>query len=132
MASPLALAFAFLWRPPAGWSQAVLLAWLAVFAILTRLLVGLHELPSAALMPALARGYDERAALMGLRYIFGNVGAGISFVPAFSVFLRSTPEHPFDQLNRAGYAPFGATIAGVMLVTILLSAFGTHRVIPRL
>jgi glycoside/pentoside/hexuronide:cation symporter, GPH family len=131
-AVPLALAFALLWRPPAGWSQAALLTWLAVFAVVTRLLVSLHELPSAALLPELARGYDERTALVGLRYIFGNVGAGISFVLAFGVFLRSTPEHPFGQLNQAGYAPFGATIAGVMLVTILLSALGTHHVIPRL
>jgi glycoside/pentoside/hexuronide:cation symporter, GPH family len=132
VALPLALAFALLWRPPAGWSQPALLAWLAVFAILTRLLVSLHEIPSAALMPELARGYDERTALVGLRYIFGNVGAGISFVLAFGIFLRSTSEHPFGQLNRSGYAPFGATIAGLMLVTILLSALGTHRVIPRL
>src|SRR5215469_9471085 len=91
-AVPMALAFALLWRPPAGWSQAALLAWLAVFAILTRLLVSLHELPSAALMPELARGYDERTALVGLRSMFGNVGAGISFELAFGVFLRGTPE----------------------------------------
>jgi Na+/melibiose symporter-like transporter len=132
VAVPLALAFALLWRPPTGWSQPALLGWLAVFAILTRLLVSLHEIPSAALMPELARGYDARTALVGLRSIFGNVGAGISFVLAFGVFLRSTPEHPFGQLNRAGYAPFGAAIAGIILVTILLSALGTHRIIPRL
>ena len=90
VAVPLALAFALLWQPPAGWSQPAVLAWLAVFAILTRLLVSLHELPSAALMPELARGYDERTALVGLRHIFGNFGAGISFVLAFGVF-RATP-----------------------------------------
>lgn len=132
VAVPLAVAFALLWRPPAGWSQPLLLAWLAAFAILSRLLVSLHEIPSAALLPELTRGYNERTALVGLRYIFGNVGAGISFVLAFGVFLRSTSAQPFGQLNRAGYAPFGATIAAVMLVTILLSALGTHRVIPRL
>ena len=132
VAVPLALAFALLWRPPTGWSQPALLGWLAVFAILTRLLVSLREIPSVALMPELARGYDARTALVGLRSIFGNVGAGISFVLAFGVFLRSTPEYPFGQLNRAGYAPFGAAIAGIILVTILLSALGTHRIIPRL
>jgi hypothetical protein len=52
-------------------------------------------------------------------------------VLGFGVFLRRTPVHPFGQLNRAGYAPFGATVAGVMLVTILVSALGTHRAIPR-
>lgn len=69
---------------------------------------------------------------MGLRRIFGNFGAGISFVLAFGVFLRSTPEHPFGQLHRAGYAPLGATVAGVMLTAILISAFGTRGVIPQL
>jgi Na+/melibiose symporter-like transporter len=64
--------------------------------------------------------------------LFGTVGAAISTVLGFGVFLRSTPEHPFGQLNRAGYAPFGATIAAIMLVAILASALGTHRQIPRL
>ncbi len=132
VAVPLALAFALLWQPPAGWSQPALLAWLAVFAILVRLLTGLHEIPSTALLPELARGYDERTTLLGYRYFFGAVGATISAVLGFGIFLRSTPEQPFGQLNRAGYAPFGATIAAVMLVTILTSALGTHRHIPKL
>ncbi|HEX9523101.1 MAG TPA: MFS transporter [Reyranella sp.] len=129
VAVPLAFAFALLWQPPAGWSQPALLAWLAVFAILVRLL---HEIPSTALLPELARGYDERTTLLGYRYFFGAVGATISAVLGFGIFLRSTPEQPFGQLNRAGYAPFGATIAAVMLVTILTSALGTHRHIPKL
>jgi glycoside/pentoside/hexuronide:cation symporter, GPH family len=107
VAVPLALAFALLWRPPAGWSQPALLAWLAVFAILTRLLVSLHEIPSAALLPELTRRYDERTALVGLRYFFGTVGAGITTVPGFGVFLRSTPEDRFasstgQAMRRSG------------------------------
>jgi Na+/melibiose symporter-like transporter len=132
VAVPLALSFALLWRPPLGWSQAGLFGWLAVFAIGVRLLTSLHEIPSAALMPELARGYDERTTLLGYRYFFGTLGATISTVLGFGVFLRSTPEHPFGQLNRAGYAPFASVIAVVILVTILASALGTHRYIPRL
>jgi glycoside/pentoside/hexuronide:cation symporter, GPH family len=128
---PLALAFALLWRPPAGWSQAALLAWLAVFAILTRVLVSLHEIPSAALMPELARGYDERTALVGLRYIFANVGAEISFVLAFGVFLQHlrAPVRSAQPVRlRAVRGDRRRCHAGC---DPPLGA-GTHRVIPRL
>jgi len=132
VAIPLAVAFALLWRPPANSSQAELVAWLAVFAIASRLLVSVHEIPSTALLPELARGYNARTSLLGYRYFFGTVGAAISTVLGFGIFLRSTPDQPFGQLNRAGYAPFGATIAIVMLIAILISALGTHRYIPQL
>ena len=72
VAGPLALAFALLWRPPADWSQPALLAWLAIFA---RLLASLHAIPSAALLPELAHGYDERTKLVGYRHFFGAIGA---------------------------------------------------------
>jgi glycoside/pentoside/hexuronide:cation symporter, GPH family len=132
VAGPFALAFALLWRPPAGWSQPVLLAWLAIFAILARLLASLADIPSAALLPELARGYDERTKLVGYRHFFGAIGAIASTALGFGIFLKSTPEQPFGQLNRAGYAPFGTIIACFILVTIVISALGTHGYIPRL
>jgi glycoside/pentoside/hexuronide:cation symporter, GPH family len=129
---PLALVFALLWLPPGGWPKAALLAWLAVFAILTGLLISLYEIPSSALFPDLARDYDARTTLVGYRYFFGVLGALTSVVLGYGVFLRSTPEHPFGQLDRAGYAPYGATVAGICLVAMLVSALGTRRAIPQL
>jgi glycoside/pentoside/hexuronide:cation symporter, GPH family len=131
-AAPFALAFALLWRPPVGWPQPALLAWLALFAILARLLASLHEIPGAALLPELARGYDARTRLVGYRYLFGAIGVITSTALGFGVFLKSSPGQPFGQLNRAGYAPFATAIACIVLVTILLSALGTHGYIPRL
>ncbi len=131
-AAPFALAFALLWRPPAGWPQPALLAWLALFAILARLLSSLHEIPGAALIPELARGYNERTRLVGYRYLCGGIGVIMSTALGFGVFLKSSPGQPFGQLNRAGYAPFGTAIAGIILVTIILSALGTHGYIPQL
>jgi glycoside/pentoside/hexuronide:cation symporter, GPH family len=128
----LALVFALLWLPPAGWPKAAILAWLAVFAVLTGLLISLYEIPSSALFPELAHGSDARTRLLGYRYFFGTLGALASAVLGFGVFLRSTPEHPFGQLNRAGYAPYGVTVAGLCLVAMLVSALGTHRAIPHL
>jgi len=131
-AAPFALAFALLWRPPEGWSQPALLAWLAVFAILARLLGSLHEIPGAALLPELARGYNERTRLVGYRYLCGAIGMITSTALGFGVFLKASSGQPFGQLNRAGYAPFGTAIACIILVTIVLSALGTHGYIPQL
>jgi len=131
-AAPFAVAFALLWRPPAGWSQPALLVWLSLFAILARLLASLHEIPGAALLPELARGYNERTRLVGYRYLCGAIGAIMSTALGFGVFLKSSPGQPFGQLNRAGYAPFGTAIACIILVTIVLSALGTHGYIPHL
>lgn len=129
---PLAVVFALLWLPPAGWPKAALLGWLSVFSILTGLLISLYEIPSSALFPDLARGYDARTQLLGYRYFFGVLGASVSGVLGYGLFLRSTPEHPFGQLNRAGYAPYGASVAVICLVAMLVSALGTHRAIPQL
>jgi len=132
VAVPLAVAVALLWAPPAGLSQSEVLAWLVVFAIAVRLLIALHEVPSSALLPELTHDYHARTNLVSYRWFFFTFGAAIMTVLSYGVFLRSTPEHPFGQLNRAGYAPLGVAVAVVMLAAILISALGTHRQIPKL
>jgi len=132
VAVPLAVAFALLWRPPAGLSQTELLVWLAVFAIAVRLLISMYEIPNQALLPELTRDYDVRTNLVSYRFFFLAIGATLAISLSFGVFLRSSPEHPFGQLNQAGYAPLGLAVAAIMLVAILVSALGTHRQIPKL
>jgi GPH family glycoside/pentoside/hexuronide:cation symporter len=132
VAVPLAVAVALLWGPPSGLSQSEILVWFVVFAIAVRLLIALHEVPSSALLPELTHDYHARTNLVSYRWFFFTLGAAIMTVLSYGVFLRSTPEHPFGQLNRAGYAPLGIAIAVVMLVAILISALGTHRQIPKL
>src|SRR5262249_41301382 len=123
---------ALLWAPPAGMSEAELLIWLIVFAIATRFLITLHEIPSSALLPELTYDYHARTNLVSTRWFFFTFGAGIMTVLTYAVFLKSSPEHPFGQLTRAGYAPLGITIAIIMMVAIFISALGTHRQIPKL
>jgi Na+/melibiose symporter-like transporter len=132
VAVPLAVAVALLWAPPSGLSPSEQLAWLVVFEIAVRFLIALHEVPSSALMPELTHDYHARTNLVSYRWFFFTLGAGIMTVLSYGIFLRSTPEHPFGQLNRAGYAPLGAAIAVVMLAAILTSAIGTHRQIRKL
>jgi Na+/melibiose symporter-like transporter len=132
VAVPLAISVALLWAPPAGMTQAEQLIWLIVFALATRFLIALHEVPSSALLPELTRDYHGRTTLVSIRWFFFTLGGAVATVLTFNVFLKSTAEYKYGQLNPAGYAPLGATVAVIMMIAIFISALGTHRQIPRL
>ncbi|HUO06526.1 MAG TPA: MFS transporter, partial [Candidatus Binataceae bacterium] len=100
--------------------------YLLAMLIALRLSVSLYEIPSAALAPELTPDYDERTTLLSYRFFFGMMGGGTMAVLAFQVFLRKDAAHPLGVLNRAGYGAYGLTAAVVMLITILISCFGTH------
>lgn len=132
VAVPLAIAVALLWSPPAGMSQTELLLWLIVFALTTRFLIALHEVPSSALLPELTRDYHGRTTLVSIRWFFFTLGGATTTVLTYNVFLKSSPQYPFGQLNPAGYAPLGITVAAIMMIAIFVSALGTRRQIPNL
>ncbi len=50
----------------------------------------------------------------------------------FFYFLRSTADFEHGQMNPSGYPDFALFFAGVILVTVLYSAAGTHSRIPYL
>ncbi|HEY5107934.1 MAG TPA: MFS transporter [Caulobacteraceae bacterium] len=130
VALPLAVSFAALWRPPAGLSQGGLFAYLLVMIVVVRMLISLHEIPSTSLTPELAKDYDQRTNLLSYRYFFGAMGGAAAAILGLGVFLAKTPQHPFGQLNRAGYGPYSIAVAIITFVAILISAMGTHRHIP--
>lgn len=131
-AAPTAVTFVMLWNPPSGWSQPALLGYLIVMAILVRAFITLYEIPSSALASELTGDYDERTALMSWRYLFFFVGGQLMSIVMFRLFLQPDAHHPVGQLNPEGYAKFGWVAGGVILVSILISAIGTHRHIPDL
>jgi glycoside/pentoside/hexuronide:cation symporter, GPH family len=130
-ALPVAISYVLLWIPPTGWSSGALLAYLVAACILIRTFISCYEVPSAALSAELTTDYDERTRLLSYRYLFGWLGGLAMYVLAVSVFLRPEPGMA-GTLNRDGYATYGLVAAGLMLVTILISAKGTHRHIPSL
>lgn len=131
-AVPAALAFYFLWRPPAGLSDGQLFAYLLVAAVVVRSLITLYEIPSTALGPELSENYDQRTALFGFRFFFGWWGGLTMTVLALGFLLRPDATHPVGQLNPAGYGAYGAVSALIMIGAILISAAGTHKFIPYL
>ena len=127
---PLAASWLLLWSPPADHTYIFL--YLVVVAILVRTLVSCCEVPSFSLVAELTSDYDERTALVKLRYLFGWAGGLTVFFLANAVFLRKDETHEFGQLNPDGYWLYGLTGAAIMAASVLISALGQHHAVARL
>ncbi|QDZ09021.1 MFS transporter [Sphingomonas panacisoli] len=130
-ALPIAIGWMALWNPPAG-SEAFRLGWLFVTAVITRSAVSCFEVPSQALTPELTTDYDERTRITAYRYLFGWAG-GLSIVLlAYGVFLLPSKDYPIGLFNLVGYQRLALSAAALMVIAILVSAYGTHGEISRL
>ena len=126
-ALPVGLSYFLLWNPP-DLSQMGLFLYLTVLAVLIRTFITFYETPSSALLPELSRDYDERTSLQSYRLFFGWTGGNMMSILMFGVILTG----PLGMRDRAGFETYGV-IAGVLLVVaILVSAIGTHKVSPSL
>jgi GPH family glycoside/pentoside/hexuronide:cation symporter len=125
-AVPVALAFYLLWNPPRAGSHRFIFAYLAALFIATNLLFSLYEVPSDALAPELTRDYDERTSLLSYRFFFGNLAGTAMALLTFRIFLRKTAAHPQGVLFRPGYEHLAVVGALVIVITVLISALGTH------
>ncbi len=130
-AIPIAIGWLLLWNPP-SWSQAPLLAWVFVTAVLLRTAMSAYEVPSGALTPELTPDYDDRTRVSAWRFLFGWAGGLTMLIVAYTIFLVPTASEPNGLLNRDGYRAYALTGAVVMFAAILVSAMGTHREIKRL
>lgn len=125
---PAGVAFWLLWSPPVGLSEGGNFAWLLGTLLAARFFSSLYEVPSTALAPELAPGYNARTNLLGLRYFWGVLGAVLTSVLAFQIFLS---ERNGGLTSREGFAANGVAGAVIISVTLLISCLGTHRATER-
>ena len=130
-ALPLAIAYFFLWSPPQA-SHEIQFVYLLLTSVMVRVAISFYEIPSATLLAEFTNDYDERTSLSAYRSIFFAVGLIAMPVFALKVILVPTAAQPVGQLNAAGYPIYGAVAAAVMLLSVLLSSWGTHHRIPLL
>jgi Na+/melibiose symporter-like transporter len=124
-ALPLGVSYLLLWNPPHA-SQGVQFLYLVVVAIIVRTFISVYEAPSAALAPELTTDYAERTSLLGYRMFFQWFGGLGMYFLAFTVLFKPDATHKVGQLNPLGYTHYGVVAGAVMIVTILVSAIGTH------
>jgi len=125
-AIPLGVCFTLTFVPPPGLSQAGLFAWLACFAVLTRVATSLFNVPHLALGAELSRDYEERNQISALQFFFERAGHGMAGMLAFLWFLRPTDAYPNGQLNPTAYPKLAIVLAVSMTFAVLLSAWRTQ------
>ena len=132
-ALPMALCLFSLFAPPEGLSQMGLFAWLTTFAIGVRLFLTFYMVPSSAMAPEMTTHYDERTTLNSFRWLLGWTGSLVLASVGWFYFLAD----PGDQigegrLEAANYPAIGVLAGCMVFLAILISTFGTARLIPKL
>jgi glycoside/pentoside/hexuronide:cation symporter, GPH family len=125
---PVALAYYFLWSPPA-WDETGLFLYFVCMAVLIRTLITFYEIPATALVAELTDDYDQRTEMMSFRYFFGWWGGLTMAVMNYLVFL---PEEKGGLEYVEGWSHYGLAASIVIFVSIYVSAIGTHKHIPHL
>lgn len=123
---PLAVLWVFLWSPPGGEAPGF---W-GLFAICVgvRLMLSACEVPSIALLPEITSDYDERTTLFRYRFLSGWTGGLIMMVLAYFVFMQG----PKGILSPDGYSGWGIAGACIMVISVIGSALGLHRLVAHL
>ena len=130
-AIPMALSFYFLFAPPEGLSSGALFAWMTVFTVLVRGAMTLYYVPHLALGAELSDHYTERTSIVAYRWIFSVLGHLTVMFLAFAIFLVDVDGQSGDLIAE-NYPPFALALAFIVVVSILVSAGGTHSQIPNL
>ena len=125
---PAAVAYYFLWAPPALEPEGVFV-YFVTLAILIRTLLTFYEIPSTSLVAELTDDYDQRTRFMSFRFFFGWWGGLLMAALVYLVFL---PEAKGGLEYVEGWRHYGLTASIVIGISIYVSALGTHRHIPYL
>ncbi|TRD11883.1 sugar transporter [Erythrobacter insulae] len=123
---PLAFAWVLLWSPPGGEAPSFL--GLVGIAVVVRILLSACEVPSISLLPEITSDYVERTTLFRYRYLSGWLGGLFMMVLAYSVFLSGEN----GLLQREGYFSFGLFGGILMVISVMGSAIGQHKLVANL
>lgn len=126
---PLPVLYYFMWNPPA-WAltgDLVGFVYLTVLLIVFRAVLACYDIPSNAMVPELTTDYDKRTSLMSARLSTAWV-VGVAFTIAmYGYFLQPTAQYPDGVLNAQGYQWASRLGAALILLSVAVSAIGTHR-----
>ena len=131
-AIPASVAYYFVWNPPTGLQGDALFPYIVTLAILVRTLITVYEIPSSSLVAEMSDDYDERTSMLSYRYFFGWTGGTLMGAFATIFILVPTATISNGMFNVEGHGQVGAIAATVIFLAIMISALGTHKMIPDL
>jgi glycoside/pentoside/hexuronide:cation symporter, GPH family len=129
---PLGASLYLALSPPAGLPDWALFVWLMSFAVATRVSMTFFVVPWNAMFAEFSDDYAERSSIITFRYLIGSIGSVIFIWCTWTFIFPSTPEYTPGHLNPAGYATFAPIVAGLVMVSALLTTWLTVREIPYL
>ena len=129
-AFPIALSWLLLWNPP-EWSDGALFFYLIAVAMAVRFSFSAYEVPALAMLPEMTRDYDERTEVLRYRFLFGWLGGLVMLYAAYALLLVPEPGYDNGVLNPNGYHRYAVVGSAIMLVAVVVSALGTHRLLAR-
>ncbi|MDZ4371435.1 MAG: MFS transporter [Phenylobacterium sp.] len=129
-ALPVAICFFLIWNPPTGLEGTKLFAYMMACLLTIRLFDTFFELPSSALMPELVEDYDRRTAVVAVRVLLAMTGGLGMTVFAYQVAMKELPGGGGGILAKDGYLSYAIMGSLLILASILVSSFATHRFIP--
>lgn len=127
---PVTLTLYGLFNPPAGLSQGLELAWLAVLNILLQQALTAFHTPHLALGSELAVDYIERTRVMSYNTFFLWAGDTFCWLSSFGLFFAASAHFANGALDPTRYPVFSASIAAIVAIILFTSAFFTRSRIP--
>ena len=131
-AIPLGLFTWFLFAPPEGLDQTGLFWWLTGFAILVRFALTLFNVPYISLGAELSTDYKERTSITAIRLVFATLFSVIVMIVGYLYYFVPTEEYSNGLLNKDAYPTFALLCGVLMAIFIVISAWGTRKIIPNL
>jgi len=131
-AIPASVAYYFVWNPPVGLEGDALFPYIVTIAVLVRTLITVYEIPSSSLVAEMSDDYDERTSMLSYRYFFGWTGGTLMGAFATIFILLPTATISNGMFNVEGHGQVGAIASAVIFLAIMISALGTHKMIPEL
>ncbi len=118
----VALALGLLFSPPTGASEGVLFAWLVGASIFLRFSTSAFAVPFNALGAEISDDYAERSSVVAYRWVFEVLGALLTVVLGYSVFLAG-PKGMFGT----GYHDLAWTAGAIVIGGGVVCILGTQR-----
>jgi len=112
---------------PKGLSEPLLFAWVLTLSVVLRTALSIFGIPYQAVAAEITEDPGERSTLVGWRWGLGLIGGLVTVLIGFNLFF--TGDNGLS--NAEAYAPFGATLAAMLLIAGLFSARAVHRTLDR-
>jgi GPH family glycoside/pentoside/hexuronide:cation symporter len=129
---PLGVFLYLVFAPPAGFSDAMLFAWLVTFSVATRISMAFFVVPWNALFAEFSDDYAERTSIVTFRYLVGWIGGVVFTFVTWSWIFPASAQFSQGHLDPDAYHVFAPVLGLLVALSAFLTTHLTRREVPYL